>query len=141
MGVNFVLGFVNAIKNGFSIAALAGRDIANKALTGANNVMSKIVDAIDSKIDYNPVIKPIIDLSNIDSGAKRIGSMLSFDQALAVAGSINAPSRAKIENTQPIANSYFSFTQNNTSPEALDNVEIYRQTKNLISITKDVVKI
>lgn len=141
MGVNFVLGFVNAIKNGFVVASLAGRDIANKALTGANNVMSKIVDAIDSKIDYNPVIKPIIDLSNIDSGAKRIGSMLSFDQALAVAGSINAPNRAKIENTQPIANSYFSFTQNNTSPEALDNVEIYRQTKNLISITKDVVKI
>ena len=141
IGRYFVLGFVNAIQDGFAKAYSAGNGIADRAMTGAQNILNSISSAVDSNIDINPVIRPVIDLTGVTSGAQKIGSLLSFDKSLSIASDIGSAETIRTNSEKPTTNSYFTFNQNNTSPKALDAVEIYRQTKNLISVTKEVVKI
>lgn len=83
-----VLGFVNAFYDGLSTSEKAGSDMANSALNGLGNAMSQIKSAVDSEIDANPTIRPVLDLSNIQNGANSIGGMFA-QQTVALAG-INA---------------------------------------------------
>ena len=43
-----------------------------------------------------------------------------------------------LANGQTIGGNTYNFTQTNNSPKALSRWEIYRQTKNLISVAKGV---
>ena len=142
IGVNFVLGFANAIGEGIKRAYLVGRDFANSALSGTANVLSKISDAVNSKLDADPVITPVLDLSNVVSGASKLNSMLRMDKTLSVAGSIGQQRTVNATETLsgqvPVS---VEFNQTINAPKDPNPIEIYRLTKNLISITRDVVKV
>lgn len=81
------LGFAQGI-DGY-----AGK-VTNSATSVANNVISSVGDAlnnipeIDANMDINPVIAPVLDMSNIENGARGISSM--FDaQRVSLSGSID----------------------------------------------------
>ena len=80
-----VIGFVNAFADGLEASEKAGSDVANSALDGLSNTMSQIKSAVDSNIDVNPTIRPVLDLSNIQNGANSIGGMFAR-QTVALAG-------------------------------------------------------
>jgi tape measure domain-containing protein len=114
-------------------------DSMGKTLTGLSSVLGKDL------IDFEPVISPVLDLSQVRSEAATLADILaapSFDLATAARNAQNANSgfeenreTAEDDGTTSDGDTY-NFTQNNTSPKALSEVEIYRQTKNLISRTK-----
>jgi hypothetical protein len=108
--------------------------------------MSKISDVAANDMDTNPTIRPVLDLSSIKKDSGLIGGMLTpktldLDTSYSGAANILASNRSKdtvlgssgVVTPASVTNYY---TQNNNSPKALSEAELYRQTKNLISTKK-----
>ena len=84
--------------------------------------------------DINPVITPVLDLSEAKAGADDLRSMFSnesFNGVQNAAAGIGA--RTTEQSSQNGSQKTVVFNQYNNSPKALDEVEIYRQTKSSIS--------
>lgn len=142
IGDFFGVAFVNAIGDYTEKAYKAGSGMAKAARTGLSNAISKVKDFIDSDIDTQPTIRPVLDLSNVEAGTSRLNAMFSRTQALSISTGMNRQETADVQNGEnsPNAGNTFTFTQNNYSPKALSRVEIYRQTKNQFSAMERMVK-
>ena len=88
------IAFVNALAESANKAYDAGSDIARSSVDGLNNAISKIAALINGDIDIQPTIRPILDLSDVKSGASAISGMLSGNGTISVdsraVGSISA---------------------------------------------------
>ena len=94
-------GFVNALGDYTNVSYKAGSEMAKSARDGLRYAISKIGDAIDSDISTQPTIRPVLDLSNIRSGANTISNLLSSGSSvgvLAKVGSINSMVNRQIQN-------------------------------------------
>ena len=54
-----------------------------RILDAFNSVIARISDAIDGDFDMSPVIRPVLDLSEIQNGSARIGSILGMNTGYA----------------------------------------------------------
>lgn len=68
-------GFVNAFADYESMAYGAGSSVAKYATEGLTAAAAKISDVLNSDMDAQPVIRPVLDLSDIESGAGAIGGL------------------------------------------------------------------
>lgn len=84
VGAYAVDGFVNALNAGVGSAYSAGGEMADGARKGLSGAISKITDLLDGDLDAQPTITPVLDLSNVKSGASAIGGMLSGRRTLAI---------------------------------------------------------
>ena len=143
-GSGTVEGFVDAVHDGMSTVWNASSDMAYEAVDGFNYVVSKIGDLIENGIDAEPTIRPVLDLSNVESGARRLNAMLSTSQAMSINSSMNQSRNSVSQNQNGVASTgsgnNFVFTQNNYSPKALSKTDIYRQTKNQFSAMERMVR-
>lgn len=101
IGDFFGIAFVNAIGDYATKAYSAGSDMASSAKAGLSNTISKIKDAVDSDIDVNPTIRPVLDLTNIKDGANAINGMLGLNPSIGTitnAGIINSMMNSKNQN-------------------------------------------
>ncbi len=142
IGDFFGVAFVNAIGDYTEKAYKAGSGMAKAARTGLGNAISKVKDFIDSDIDTQPTIRPVLDLSNVEAGTSRLNAMFSRTQAMSISTGMNRQDTADVQNGEnsPNEGSTFNFNQYNYSPKALSRVEIYRQTKNQFSAMERMVK-
>lgn len=62
----FGLGFVNAIGTYAVKAYNASAEMADSAKTGLGNAIAKVKDMIDNGVDGQPMIRPILDLSDVE---------------------------------------------------------------------------
>ena len=76
IGDYFGVGFVNGIGNNVRTAFSVGTEMAKSAKDGLNTTVDKLRKLVDTDMNLEPTIKPILDLSNIKSGAGSIGSMI-----------------------------------------------------------------
>lgn len=83
-------GFVNALYDYASIAYSAGSDMANSAKTGLSDAMNSAWRTIGGDIDMQPTIRPVLDLSDVSSGAKTLGSLFGTNPAIGVAANVGA---------------------------------------------------
>lgn len=142
IGDFFGLAFVNAISDYADKSYKAGTNMAAAAKNGLSNAISKIREFVDGEMEVQPTIRPVLDLSELRSGAGRLTAILSRSQAMKISSSMNRETTGEIQNgdgTPSVGNSY-SFVQNNYSPKALSRIDIYRQTKNQFSALKGLVK-
>ena len=104
--------------------------------------VAKIADLINSGIDTQPTIRPVLDLSNVESGAGRLQAIFSRNEAMSVSAGMNRGSSTSLSSSASTAatGSTFQFTQINNSPKALSRDEIYRQTSNQFSAFERMVK-
>ena len=138
-GKNVVLGLANGILKYASTAVGAGEQLGDQTLSGFNAIVSKISDAVNSNLDFQPTIAPVMDMTDILRGGKLIDGLFSDPKRLnvstdaAIASRISAnqttPATDTVEGGQTTANN-ISLVQNNYSPVALSRYEIYRQTRN-----------
>lgn len=101
--------------------------------------MQKSIDGIVDMANMNPVITPVIDLSQVRAGASELATLIgsgNYATAASIAGtrSINA-------NPDTASGSEIQFIQNNNSPKALSTADIYRQTRTQLAIAKEELKI
>lgn len=133
-----------------SVESLANRTIKtfSAALDGANDLaparitpvldMSEIYDAMSdfgvNDEEWNPVIRPILDMSRVNPGLKNLRAI--------VANKAEMTNRAENQNGSTVNNASNSmvFNQYNYSPKALNRVEIYRQTNNQFAAMKGLVR-
>lgn len=115
-------------------------DSMSKSLTGLSSVLG------NDLIDFEPTITPVLDLSNVKKDAQNISDILGsspLDISASYSGANDAGSGYENnrsnnnDNMPPSSGDTYNYTQNNTSPKSLSSAEIYRQTKNLISRTKE----
>ena len=142
IGDFFGLGFVNAIGTYAVKAYNASADMAKSAKTGLGNAIAKVKDMIDNGVDTQPMIRPILDLSDVEEKSHRLNALFSRSQALAVSTGIAASRERSLQNedSNPNTGNSYNFTQNNYSPKALSRTEIYRQTKNQFSAMERMVE-
>ena len=142
IGDFFGLGFVNAIGTYAVKAYNASAEMADSAKTGLGNAIAKVKDMIDNGVDGQPMIRPILDLSDVEEKSHRLNTMFSRSQAFTVSTGIAAARGRNLQNedTNPNTGNSYNFTQNNYSPKALSRTEIYRQTKNQFSAMERMVE-
>lgn len=143
IGDFFGVGFVMAIADYGKRAYDASRNMASMAKSGLTSAVSAIADWIDSDMDTQPTIRPVLDLSAVEKEAMRLDTMFTREQALAAGSGITSRRTNSIDENQNGVNgstgNMFTFTQNNYSPKALSRIEIYRQTKNQFSAMKEAL--
>ena len=144
IGMYSVMGWSNGLKQ-------HGSEVQTETANLAKKITEKFNDNIDFDYDgpgsiggWSPTVKPVMDLSDIRRGAQEISDILgdpaidasitgaNAAQAVMATGS-NVPSATATSVTPTTVN----YNQYNNSPKALSASEIYRQTKNLISVSKN----
>ena len=121
IGRFFDIGFANAISdNSFRSdnAAYSMGDNARKLLSKAISKMSNI---IDSDINTQPVITPVLDLSNISSGAASINGLFGGTQTVGVRANLNAINAAMRTN------------QNNQNEDVVNAIDKLRKELNNVN--------
>lgn len=90
-----------------------------------------------------------MDLSQVRAGASAISSAIgtnavspnvSYGQAVGVSRITDQTEQAAAA-AETTSGVNINFTQNNTSPEALSAIDIYRNTRNQLSMVKEALKI
>ena len=143
IGGFFGMGFVNSIIDYADKSYEAGAEMASAAKNGLSNAISKVRDFVEGNMDTQPTIRPVLDLSEVRSGAHMLSALLSRQQAMTISTEMNRQSAGTIQNgetTTPAAGNSYSFVQNNYSPKSLSRIDIYRQTKNQFSALKGLVE-
>ena len=77
IGGFFGMGFVNAIGDYVDVAYDTSAEMAKSAREGLSAVIRKLNSTLDSEMDTQPTIRPVLDLTSIKSGANTIGSLLN----------------------------------------------------------------
>ena len=104
MGKFFDLGFVNGILDYTRNVYSASSDVGETAKNGMSKALDSITEIISSDIGEQPTITPVLDLSNIESGAGRIGTILDSTN-VGIGANINAISSGfKIRNQNAVTN-------------------------------------
>ena len=140
-------GMAQGLTDSSSIVTDAVTNVADDAALAMKQSLSDISDIVSSEIDANPTITPILDLTQVKTAAQTIDSMFgttpivpaaSYGQAAAIS---SAQTTMEQEKVAAMGGPSFRFEQNNYSPEALSDIEIYRQTKNQLSQIKSALAI
>ena len=62
-------------KYGYQAAAVAG-DVANAVIDNVRDPLSNVAKILDGEMNVNPVIAPVMDLTNVQAGVRSLDGML-----------------------------------------------------------------
>jgi phage-related protein len=79
-------GLIQGLKSYSSKVADTSEDVGKSAINGISNAVSGITDALNSDMDMEPTIRPVLDLSAITSGADEINGLLYSKRSIELAG-------------------------------------------------------
>jgi hypothetical protein len=135
-------GGLTASSNLVKDAAAGVGDGAAEALTKS---LAGISESVQNGINTDVTITPVLDLSQVRKDASEIDDLsnvvpitaaASYGQASAISEEARAAAEAQASAQPGIE---IKLEQNNTSPKALDEVEIYRRTNNQLSQVKSAL--
>jgi hypothetical protein len=121
--------------------------VGNAIKDNMSNSLRAVEDASIGELDIQPVIAPVIDLTQFRKDAAGMSAELpegaltakvSASEASAIVAEKQEAAAAAEADTEVAPEAkVINFTQNNNSPKALSEVEIYRSTKNILSMAKE----
>lgn len=76
-------GFVNALNDSVGSSYSSGKEMAKASMDGLSRALGGIGELTDD-IDANPVICPVVDLSNVEEGASAISGLLNDSNAVGI---------------------------------------------------------
>lgn len=104
LGSGVVEGFVKGIDDNLLDTTNAVHSMADTAIQGFSGSMQVINDVLNSDIDSQPTIRPVVDLSEVSYGANAINDMLAMGSYIGVRTNVGAISAAMNRNSQNGAN-------------------------------------
>ena len=138
-------GLSRGMDDSTKLVARSAEDVGTTAVDSVRKSISGFSDLITSDMATRPTITPVLDLSTFRKDAALMGQYLpteglSVDSAYAKAKFVRdayasqraAEAQSALEDQAGTVN----YTQNNYSPKALSQADIYRQTKNQLSTVK-----
>lgn len=134
---------VGGMIGGIELEATRLEDTVAYVTSKASETAALISAAIDHALnddDYQPMITPVVDLSEIQNGVVSAEKMWSDMPAVKLSSTVKrnemeakkAEAESSDNSENDPANRGISFVQNNYSPKALSRLDIYRQTRNQI---------
>lgn len=136
IGDGLAVGMDNRLKD----VGGAGSNMGGRAIDSLKTALSGMSSVIDSEMDTNPTITPVLDLTGVRKAAGDISGMMgnpnldadvTRGRASYVAQRMQATTEA--DQVSKLSEAKIVFEQNNYSPKSLSSSEIYRQTNNQIS--------
>lgn len=101
IGDYFGIGFTNGITDNIRNAGLSSDALAESATTGLSNAISKIAALIDSGIDTNPTIRPVLDLTEIQNGSAAMADLMSTLSGRPVEGTVSIAAKTASSMNRP----------------------------------------
>lgn len=99
---NFVVqGFTNALRDGEDSVHSSATSISETAKKAFNRSMVRVLDALNGNMELQPTIRPVIDTSGIEAGARSINGMFGMSPSvntLSTVGAINSMMNQRIQN-------------------------------------------
>lgn len=142
-------GIANGLTKYSKVAENAAVDMGDNVLTSMSKTISGLGDMIAGDVDMNPVISPVLDLSEVRKSAAGIATLLEatpLDVGASYFGAANAS--AEYRSNQAVAEAdaaaqeaeNIMFVQNNYSPKAISPAETFRNTRSQLSLAKEALK-
>lgn len=144
IGEFFGMGFNNGIGSMISSVASSAQRMGSASVNAVQNSLTSLADIAEANMDTTPVIRPVMDLTDIQKGSSALGAMLptarigidaNLNKATQLNTSYQATRQALGVDSGSVTN--IEFNQTNNSPKSLDTIEIYRRTNNQISQLKE----
>ena len=113
-----VIGLVNEFAARASMVYDAGAELGQNALNGTKGIITRMANIINSDMNLQPVISPVLDLSNISAQSGYIGGILNAGTSIGMA----SRTASLIEQGRSMR---FEASINNGSPDvvaAIDNL-------------------
>ena len=76
LGNYWGLGYITGLEEYIDKAGRVGRELGDKTLDALKTPMMLINDVLNADLDSSPVITPVLDLKNIQNGARAINGMI-----------------------------------------------------------------
>lgn len=128
--------------------------VGETAVNSMRQSMSNVGSFMEDQMDFEPNIRPVLDLSDIQDKSRKLGSLLTpptleLNGSYAKAASLVERERANREAAASSSDisgeavrdgDVYNFNQTINSPKAISAAETYRGTRSLISMAKDQPK-
>lgn len=139
IGMFAAMGLAKGLTDNSYLSNAAASNLGKTAIDNLKESIRHISDFVDSDLDTQPVIRPVLDLSDIKSETAKLNAMFSTSQAMGISASMS--NRNRVDESQNgkddnKSSNKYEFNQYNYSPKALSRAEIYRQTKNQFAAMK-----
>lgn len=141
-------GLALGLKKSASVVTKAATTLGEDSIYALRKTLTGVNELIKGELDTTPVISPVLDLTAMQSTADQIGGMFRT-QTISLSASVSAAKDAAAgyqANQDILAENgvvervpVVEYNQYNSSPKALNEADIYRQTKNQLSVTKGAV--
>ena len=149
IGIYAMQGLANGFIKSTKLVTDAVVSATDSALNSMKDSMRKISDIVSTDLNSNPVITPILDLTQVRS---QIGTLAALTNVTPITAAASYGLGARISAEQIAAQMEeigagasvgptVKFEQNNYSPKSLTEIEIYRQTKNQLSQVKSLLSV
>ena len=90
LGYSMPEGLAVGVEKLSYMAVNATEDMTDDSIRGVKNSISRIADTINSDLDAQPAIRPVLDLSEVKKSANSISSMLGNSASIGVSANIGA---------------------------------------------------
>lgn len=125
--------------------SLGVQDGGDNAIRATDGVAQALVDAVEDvfkaldpegmDLELRPMVTPVVNLDEARASAESLNSLFGPAAMRLSAGAAQANPANRQQNREPVVQNVTNttnveFTQNNHSPETLDAMTIYRQTRN-----------
>ena len=145
-----VMGLVRGIDMNAKSAEASAAAMGENALASLQKSMSGLDESILSDLNLNPTITPVLDLSAIKKEGSTLSDLLpsgsinlegSYSGAIQLLSEFKSLREALTSAQEEAQGNTTVFNQYNSSPKALSNAEIYRRTKNQLSVAKEALSV
>lgn len=124
-GIYFMQGFNNGMKEMLKPSLSSATSVAEDLTNSFSNGLQYINDIIENKLDLNPTISPVLDLSQIQNGSNEIRSILdsgySYRTANSVISGFTSPAIIQQQNTSNAIDSAIKELAASQMREAINN--------------------
>ena len=79
-----------------SLVEDAGEDVAFNAIDSVSDAIANIYDMVNDEMDGDPVIKPVLDLSDVMAGASAINDMLTTNRSVNLAATTSSAFNGRV---------------------------------------------
>ena len=143
-------GMAEGLESSGKVISAAARHVGEETIEAMSDSIAGLAGILDSDLNLNPTITPVIDMSDVNKGVRELDSRLTpreIDVDVAYSKARDASIRYRALKATDVGTSTIpdfalpsepapTFVQNNYSPKALSAAEIYRQTQNQLSTSR-----
>ena len=141
-------GFAQGIDRMGKCVEQSSIGMAGKAIRGTENALEKVAYAINTGMDSQPTIRPVLDLSGVKTGISAVGDLFNDRESIGVSANVNAVSSLMSKHGQngkdsevvSAINKLRKDLENVGGPSYVVNGITYDDGSNISGAVKDLIR-